>query len=133
MSRPHILASMGNGAKVLIRMGKEGGAVEVYRFHGSWEGDGPRLDGQTQVGFDAATNVVTLTRPWGVERGVKMDPRDAKRLLAKCPPPWVEQEEAWDEGDALDEKVRAEHRANGTGVSLKERQMRVSKACGGGS
>lgn len=103
--RPVIVATFGSGTRVLIRMGAEGGAVEVYRLQGNggssggWEGDGPRLDGQTQVGFDALTNVVTLSRPWGVERGVKMNPRDSRRLLKSRSPPWVEKEEAWDEGD----------------------------------
>lgn len=129
MSRPFILVSLANNGKALVRLGAEGGAVDVYRLYlGRWSKDA-LTRGVTQVEYDAKTNVVTLEHNGLKSGGVKTDPRDAKRLLAKCPPPWVEQEEAWDEGDALDEKVRAEHRANGTGVSLRERQMRVSKAC----
>lgn len=100
MSRPFILASMPNNAKVLIRMGAEGGGVDVYRLiFGRWQRDAIEAEAMTQVRFDATTNSVTLTTPWSGVGGIKMDPRDAKRLLAAHPPPWLEREEAWDEGD----------------------------------
>lgn len=87
--RSFIVASFGGGLKILIRLGI-GGAVEVYRLHDEWEADGPRLDRQTQMSFDAETNEVALTRPWGVERGVKLDLGGVKRLLKSHPPPWAE-------------------------------------------
>jgi hypothetical protein len=99
MSRPVIVATLGNTSKVLIRMGAEGGAVDVYRLYlGRWDEDAASR-GITQVTYDALTNVVTLEHNGRTERGTKVDPRDAKRLLAMFPAPWVEQEEAWDEGD----------------------------------
>lgn len=85
MSRPHILASMGSGTKVLIRMGKEGGAVEVYRLYlGRWERDSAYLEANTQVEYDAPTNVVTLTQ-FGkhVSKGTRVHRLDAKALLKK--------------------------------------------------
>jgi hypothetical protein len=115
--------------KVLIRMGAEGGAVDVYRLYlGRWDRDS-HTHGVTQVHYDAPSNVVTLQLNGRTERGTKMDPRDAKRLLAMFPPPWVEQEEAWDEGDELDEVVKRERQQNGTGLTSFERKMRVTKAC----
>lgn len=90
---------MGNNHNVLVRMGAEGGAVDVYRLYlGRWNKDA-LTRGVTQVEYDAKTNVVTLTHNRLKSSGVKTDPRDARRLLKMFPPPWVEQDEAWDEGD----------------------------------
>lgn len=107
MKRPFIVASMGNNSNVLIRMGAAGGAVDVYRLYlGRWNRD-PLTRGVTQVEYDAKTNVVTLAHNGLKSSGVKMDPRDSKRLLKSHPLPWVEQDEAWDEVD------EANHRDTG--------------------
>lgn len=85
MSRPVIVASMAGGSKVLVRMAAEGGAVEVYRLYlGRWERDAAHLEANTQVEYDAPTNVVTITQLGKyVSKGVKMGRLDAKTLLKK--------------------------------------------------
>ena len=93
-----IVATFGNDSRVLIRLA-EGGAVEVYRLYlGRWDRDSSTR-GVTQVTYDSRTNVVTLEHSGRQTSGTKLDPRAARRLLAIFPPPWLEQEEAWDEGD----------------------------------
>lgn len=107
MSRPFILVSLANNGKTLVRMGKEGGAVDVYRLTcGRWEVDQLSEQYPTQVEVDTKTTAVKLVRKHVTETGVLMDRRDAKRLLAKIPPPWVVEAEAWDatdEANSLDD------------------------------
>lgn len=116
--RPVIVASMGNNSNVLIRMGAEGGAVDVYRLtYGRWEVDQLSTQYPTQLEVDTKTTAVRLVRKHVTETGVLMDRRDAKRLLAKMPPPWVERDETWDEGDEAD-----------WGASAEEADLRAQRA-----
>lgn len=83
--RPVIVATMAGSSKVLVRLAAEGGAVEVYRLYlGRWERDSRYLESQTQVAYDAPTNVVTLTQ-FGkyVAKGTRVHRLDAKALLKK--------------------------------------------------
>lgn len=99
MKRPHLLVSMGNNHNVLVRLGTEGGAVEVYRLYlGRWDRDSTTR-GSTQVTYDMVTRAVVLEHNGGRAAGVVMDHRDARRLLKMFAPPWVEQDEAWDATD----------------------------------
>lgn len=100
MSRPFILVSLANNGKALVRLAAEGGAVDVYRLtYGRWEVDQLSKMYPPQLEVDPKTTAVKLVRKHITETGVLMDRRDAKRMLAKIPPPWVVEAEAWDATD----------------------------------
>lgn len=112
VKRPHLLASMPNGVKYLVRMGVEGGAIEVYRLtYGRWLLQTYQATPQIQVdGFK-----FSITPP--PEAGAVMNKHDARRLLKAHPPPWEDaqwdarDEAAWRDDDSDRLAERAENRA----------------------